>query len=39
MSMNSIQYFIGILSPLLLTYIIVYVTGIPLLEANMRIRK
>lgn len=39
MSMNSVESFVGILSPLLLTYLIIYITGIPLLEANMRSRK
>lgn len=39
MSIQSVESLVGFLSPFLLTYLIVYVTGIPLLEANLRTRK
>lgn len=39
MSFNSVESFIWILSPLLLTYLIVFVTGIPLLEKALTKRQ
>ena len=39
MSVFSIQSFIGILSPLLLSYLIIYITGIPLLEKHIKVRE
>ncbi len=39
MSIHTLTSFIGILSPLLLSYLIIYVTGIPMLEAALRKRE
>lgn len=39
MSIQSVQSIVGILSPLLLSYLIIYVTGIPLLEKHLRGRQ
>lgn len=38
MSITSISSLVWILSPLLLSYLIIYVTGIPMLEASLRKR-
>ncbi|MCB9806463.1 DUF1295 domain-containing protein [Candidatus Peribacteria bacterium] len=35
MSISDFSSLLGIVSPLLLSYLIIYVTGIPLLEASL----